>query len=238
MLLSLLRGSFDPLEMIISLFVLAFVVFCTMPVHEFAHAFVATKLGDKTPKHTGRLTLNPMAHISPLGAIMILVCGFGYAKPVSVNARNFKNPKVGMALTAIAGPISNLLMAFVFIFLSNIVLVLASNTTIDITVLSAIYTFLYLAARINVNLAVFNLLPIPPLDGSRIFQIFIPNKYYYKMLEYEKYIVIVVFILLYLDILTIPINFLSNLCMEFFEFITSLPFSFIWGCLWKKYRIN
>lgn len=227
MLLSLLRGGFDPLEMIISLFVLAFVVFCTMPVHEFAHAFVATKLGDKTPKHTGRLTLNPMAHISPLGAIMILVCGFGYAKPVSVNARNFKNPKVGMALTALAGPISNLLMAFVFIFLSNVVLVLASNTTINITILSAIYTFLYLAARINVNLAVFNLLPIPPLDGSRIFQILIPNKYYYKMLEYERYIVIIVFILLYLDILTIPINFLSNLCMNFFEFITGLPFSFI-----------
>jgi Zn-dependent protease len=223
MLLSLLRGGFNPLEMIIQLFVLAFVVFCTMPVHEFAHAFVATKLGDKTPKFAGRLTLNPMAHISPLGALMILVCGFGYAKPVSVNARNFKNPKAGMALTALAGPVSNLLMAFVFIFISKLVVVLASNSVIDLKILSAVYTFLYLAARINVNLAVFNLLPIPPLDGSRIFQIFVPNKYYYKMLEYERYIVIVVFVLLYMDILTIPINLLLELFMNLFNFIINLP---------------
>ena len=226
MLLSLLRGGFDPLQMIIQLFVLAFVVFCTMPIHEFAHAFVATKLGDNTPKYSGRLTLNPMAHISPMGALMILLVGFGYAKPVSINARNFKNPKVGMALTAVAGPISNLIMAFVFLFLSNATILVAARTNIDITILSAIYTFLYFAARININLAVFNLLPIPPLDGSRIFQIFIPGKYYYKMLEYERYIVIVVFVLIYMDILTIPINFLSNLLMNIFNIITRLPFGF------------
>ena len=118
MLLDLLRGNSDGLSLIITFFSRLFVIFCTMPVHEYAHALIATKLGDQTPRLSGRLTLNPMAHISPLGAIMIFLCGFGYAKPVSVNPRNFKDPKKGMALTAIAGPVSNLIMGFICIFLS------------------------------------------------------------------------------------------------------------------------
>ena len=100
MILDILRGNGDGLSLLITFFSRLFVIFCTMPVHEYAHALIATKLGDPTPRLSGRLTLNPMAHISPLGAIMIFLCGFGYAKPVNVNPRNFKDPKKGMALTA------------------------------------------------------------------------------------------------------------------------------------------
>ena len=116
MILSLLRSGFS-IDVLIGLCASAFVVFCTMPIHEYAHALVATKLGDDTPRLSGRLTLNPMAHIDILGAAMILLVGFGYAKAVPVNPRNFKNPKAGMALTAAAGPISNLLMSIIFILL-------------------------------------------------------------------------------------------------------------------------
>lgn len=231
MLFSILRNGFDPLDLIIQVFVVAFVVFCTMPVHEFAHAFVATKLGDQTPRLSGRLTLNPMAHISPIGALMILLCGVGYAKPVSVNPRNFRDPKKGMALTAVAGPISNLLMAFIFLLLAQIVDVIANgkvyffrygflgyDLTAGASISFAICLFLYFAAQINVNLAVFNLLPIPPLDGSRILQLLIPSKYYYKVMQYERYIVLAVFILLFTGILSTPISWISSKVMDLFIF--------------------
>ena len=120
MLFSILRGAYTPMEILVSVFALAFVIFCTMPVHEYAHALVASKLGDNTPRLSGRLTLNPMAHIDWIGALMIILVGFGYAKPVPINPRNFKNPKKGMALTAVAGPIANILMAMVFLLFENI----------------------------------------------------------------------------------------------------------------------
>ena len=116
MLLNLLRSG-DKLTIAIGLMSSVFVVFCTLPIHEYAHALVATKLGDDTPRAQGRLTINPMAHIDWIGALMILFVGFGYAKPVQVNIRRFKHPKRDMMLTAIAGPLSNLIMATIFMFL-------------------------------------------------------------------------------------------------------------------------
>lgn len=221
MIFDLFRGDSDMLDLIINLFSRLFVVFCTMPIHEYAHALIATKLGDQTPRLSGRLTLNPMAHISPLGAVMIFLCGFGYAKPVSVNPRNFKDAKKGMALTAIAGPISNLIMGFVFIFIAT----LLSNIINTESVLSfAIFYFLFFAGSINVNLAVFNLLPIPPLDGSRILQLLIPAKYYYKFLQYERYIVIVVFVLIATGVLSRPLSAISYFFIDLFVEIASLPF--------------
>lgn len=220
MLFSLLTSDFDFAEFIISFFSIVFVVFCTMPIHEFAHAFVATKLGDQTPRLQGRLTLNPMAHISPIGALMILVAGFGYAKPVGVNPRNFKDPKKGMALVAIAGPISNLIMGFISMFFAYLCISLSKRFALNgsnLMLVSAIYTFFNFAAVINVNLAVFNLLPIPPLDGSRILQLLIPSKHYYKVMQYERYIVIVVFVLIITGVLTTPLSFLSGLIIRLFQ---------------------
>ena len=114
MIFDIIRNGFS-LEVLVSLMARVFVIFCVMPIHEFAHAFVAYKLGDDTARLSGRLTLNPLAHIDLVGALMIFLVGFGYAKPVPVNPRNFKNPKGGMAATALAGPISNLIMAFIFL---------------------------------------------------------------------------------------------------------------------------
>ncbi len=221
MILDLFSSGGNFLELIIKLFSRLFVVFCTMPIHEYAHALIATKLGDNTPKYNGRLTLNPMAHISPLGAVMIFLCGFGYAKPVNINPRNFKNPKVGMAITAIAGPISNLILGFIFIFLSVTCFYLMG---IETMMGYAIYSFLIFAGMINVNLAVFNLLPIPPLDGSRILQLLIPSKYYYKFMMYERYIVIVVFVLILTGVLSRPISIISSSIISLFINISSLLF--------------
>ncbi len=221
MLLDIFRGNADGMDLIIKFFSRLFVIFCTMPIHEYAHALIATKLGDQTPRLSGRLTLNPMAHISPLGAIMIFICGFGYAKPVEVNPRNFKDAKKGMALTAIAGPISNLIMGFIFIFLGTAYLYTLYNYSM---IADAIYTFLFFAGVVNINLAVFNLLPIPPLDGSRILQLLIPAKYYYKFMQYERYVVLVVFVLIATGILSGPLSSISTLIYKFFIEISSLPF--------------
>ena len=191
MLLDLITSKGNMTDVLIGLMASVFVVFCTLPIHEFAHAWVATKLGDDTARLKGRLTLNPLAHIDPIGAIMILLVGFGYAKGVPVNARKFKNPKGGMALTALAGPVSNLLMALFFVLLSNSAVMLYTKNEALVWYVS--YMFFYYAAMINVSLAVFNLLPIPPLDGSKILAIILPSKYYFKYMQYERYIIIGVF---------------------------------------------
>ena len=116
MLFDLLRGGFSA-DLIINLLSRVFVVFCILPIHEFAHAWVANKLGDDTARLKGRLTIAPMAHIDLMGALMIFLAGFGYAKPVPVNPRRFKNPRKGMALTALAGPVSNILLALIAMLL-------------------------------------------------------------------------------------------------------------------------
>ena len=203
MLFDLIASKGNMTDVLIGLMASVFVVFCTLPIHEYAHAFVATKLGDDTPRLKGRLTLNPLAHIDPLGALMIILVGFGYAKPVPVNARRFKNPKAGMALTAFAGPASNLFMALIW-YVS--------------------YMFFAYAAMINVSLAVFNLLPIPPLDGSKILALIIPPKYYFKYLQYERYIILAVFALIVFGVLDVPLSFLTGIIMEGIEWVADLPF--------------
>ena len=218
MLFSILRGA-SGIEIAILFLARLFVVFCTLPVHEYAHAFVADKLGDKTARLSGRLTLNPMAHIDILGAIMILFVGFGYAKPVPVNPRNFKNPKKGMAITALAGPFSNILMAVVFMFLSNVLSLFGNSLFVQ-----AFYVFFSFAASINIGLAVFNLIPIPPLDGSRVLELLIPDKYYYKFAQYERYIVIVIFGLIIFGVLDAPLAFLQNHLYSALNYVVSLPF--------------
>ncbi len=209
MIFDLLRNGFT-LQLFINLLVRVFIIFCVLPVHEYAHALLATKQGDPTARLSGRLTLNPLAHIDPIGALMIFIVGFGYAKPVPVNIRNFKNKKKGMAITALAGPVSNIIMGFISIVLMNVIVAFQTSPTGGSTLLQVSYLFFYFNAVININLAVFNLLPIPPLDGSRLAAVIIPDKYYYKIMQNERYIMIVVLVLLFTGVLTRPLMFLSS----------------------------
>ena len=210
--------------LLVNLASIAFVVFCTLPVHEFAHAWTAVKLGDDTPRLQGRLTLRPMAHIDIMGAIMILLVGFGYAKPVRVNMHNLKKGRKSFALVALAGPVSNLIMAFVFTLLQTVIYIIVSKTAMPAVVYTVLGSFFSFASSINISLAVFNLLPIPPLDGSRIANLILPSKYYFTIMKYERYIMIGMFALLWTGILTKPLSLLAGLVSTGMEFIITKPF--------------
>lgn len=223
MLSQLISGSLNIGGAIVYILSSLVVIFLTLPVHEFAHGFAASKLGDPTPRYQGRLTLNPFAHIDYLGAACILLFGFGWAKPVGVNPNNFKRPKADMALTALAGPLSNLIVALIAMLLANAV-------RLFVTAWSAflyIHLFLFYIAYINVSLAVFNLIPIPPLDGSRLLSALLPNKQYYALMRYERYIFWALLALLWVGVLDIPLGFLTGKVMDLINFLAGLPFIFI-----------
>ena len=218
----ILSGDFDIVDLIIYISSMAFVIFCATPLHEFAHALIAVKLGDDTPRLRGRLTINPMAHIDKRGALMILLFGFGYAKPVEVRMRKFKKPKRDMALVALAGPVSNILQSLILLFVYNALTRVGSAN--DNAIMVYMGMFFFYAAVINVNLAVFNLLPIPPLDGSRLATALLPAKYYYKIMQYERYIMLGLFVLLFTGILSTPLSYLSGAVISLLDSIASVPF--------------
>ena len=150
-------------------------------VHEFAHAYAAYKFGDMTAKNQGRLTLNPLRHIDPIGAIFIILVGFGWARPVPVNRFFFKNPRMNSIVVSVVGPLSNLLLAFIGVLLIYMMNIAGLNLP------DFIYTFFNMFIRLNVVLFVFNLLPFPPLDGYRIIEDLVPADIRPKMTQYEQY---------------------------------------------------
>lgn len=220
-LFSVLRSG-EPALIFALVFSRIFVVFFCLPIHELAHGWAAYKMGDSTAKNLGRLTFNPFGHLDLFGTIMLFLFGIGYANPVPVTTRNFKNPKKGMIVTALAGPGANVLMAFIFVVLFYIAKLLPQSTAVFFVV-----QFLNFAATVNVSLAVFNLLPIPPLDGSKVIGFLIPTKTYFKVLQYERYIMIGLLVLLFTGVLNTPIAFISDLLMRIISFIPSLIYNLI-----------
>lgn len=216
-IISLVRQG-EYMQAVISILSRCFVVFCCMPIHELAHGFVAYKLGDDTAKNQGRLTFNPLAHLSPLGTLMIFLFGIGYANPVPVDPRNFKNRKGGMALTALAGPIANLIMGAISVWGYYII---PQTTTFGY----ALGYFFYFAAYVNVTLAVFNLIPIPPLDGSKILAVVLPNRIYTKYMMYERYVMIALMIMLFTGVLDGVISALSRAMMFVISIVPALIFN-------------
>lgn len=195
-------------------------VFILLPFHEFAHAKMAVLLGDNTPKNTGRLTLNPFAHIDYLGAAALILIGFGWARPVQVNMYNFKNPKRDMALTALAGPISNLLMALVFSFVGYAVYFFFQNNV----TFTVFYILRYMSV-LSVSLAVFNFIPIPPLDGSRVLTSLLPDRTYYRLMSLERYSTIIIFGIILLLNRTGIFSGIVYSVLNVIDFIVGLPFN-------------
>ena len=186
----------------------AILVLVVLPFHEFAHAYVAYRCGDNTAKWQGRLTLNPFAHLTLYGTVMLVLCGFGTARPVPVNPMNFRNRKRDSVLVALAGPLSNLLMAVLAVAVFCLV-VLATDSYVAREL--AYMTCLEILLPINVTLAVFNLLPIPPLDGSRLWSTFLPARSRMMLEQYSHYFIIGLFVLLMTGVLDGVLSGLTNL---------------------------
>lgn len=185
-------------------------------VHEFSHGLTAYWMGDRTAKSQGRLSLNPIRHIDPMGLLLMAVARFGWAKPVPVNMRNFAKPRLGMALTALAGPVSNILFAFVTLLLRGALMLLLAELKNPLWLLT-IMDFLAYLVILNCGLAVFNLFPIPPLDGSKVLAAFLPLRLYRLLMKVERYGMIVLAALLLTDLLDTPLFYLRNTLLSFLE---------------------
>lgn len=193
MLFSLLSGG-SLQNVLLSLLLSLPAILFALCVHEAAHGFVAWKCGDSTARHFGRLTLNPAKHIDPAGFLCMLVFGYGWAKPVPINTRNFRNPKRGMALSALAGPMSNALLGVISAVLFGVLFALWAKSDASGApqfLVSALYwtTLMFsISAEINFLYMAFNMIPFPPFDGSRILLIFLPTKTYFGIMRYERQI--------------------------------------------------
>lgn len=203
------------------------IIFLVLPIHECAHAWAAHKMGDETAAYSGRLTLNPLAHIDILGALCLLITGFGWAKPVPINPLKFKKQRFGIAITAAAGPLSNLAVSFIAMIIYRIVLSLPGGSGYflssagDITGGFVILYILQFFILVNIGLAIFNLIPIPPLDGSKIISYFTSAKLDRWIYEHQLIVNAVFFAVIITGILSKPLNIIGGYVYDLFWFITN-----------------
>lgn len=194
---------------LLDLLISAMAALICITFHELSHGFAAYKLGDPTAKNAGRLTLNPIKHIDIVGLLMMLVARVGWAKPVPVDMRYFKNPKRGMAITALAGPASNFVLAFLAVAVWSLIYHLPSSLVDHMPV----YILLSLLANIavlSVGLGLFNLIPLPPLDGSKVLFALLPERVYYTILRYERYVMVLVVVLTASGVFSQPLGWLME----------------------------
>lgn len=197
----------------------AIALLTAIPFHEMAHAWASDRLGDPTAKRCGRLSMNPLRHFDPLGALCMILVGFGWAKPVPVVAvHNFRHPRRDMALSAAAGPAANLLLAYVWMICYKIVYYFgyAPESLLWQFAVGVLLTMI----QVNITLAVFNLLPVPPLDGSRIFNLLLPARWYFRIMKYERYIMLGLFVFLFFGFLDRPLSFLFGKAIMLFDWRT------------------
>lgn len=181
----------------------------SITVHEVSHGAAAYMMGDDTAKRSGRLTLNPIRHLDLMGMLCMLVVHFGWAKPVPVNFKRFRNVRAGTIVTSLAGPVSNILLCFLSIYLYMVLQLVGISHTLPLWVGYVSY-FLWYMVILNATLAVFNLIPVPPLDGSKILFSFLPEEKFFWILRYERYGFLVMAVLLYTGILDGPIGWMRD----------------------------
>ncbi len=220
--------NMDWARMLSTLFSVVAALVC-LTIHELSHGAVAYRLGDPTAKNAGRLTLNPIRHIDPFGLLLMITAHVGWAKPVPVDMRYFKRPKRDMALTALAGPASNFILAWLFLLLAGgaerlwFAVVLSAPEWV-LTALNYLIQFLVDGAVLSVGLGIFNLFPVPPLDGSRILFALFPDKVYYAVMRYERYIMVAMLVLVWLGALDKPLTFLITHAVNFLCTVSFFPY--------------
>jgi Zn-dependent protease len=228
MILSLLQMDL-PMNIMIGLLVIhLFCVIMALTLHEFAHGYAAYKMGDPTAKQQGRLSLNPMAHLDPVGFLMMLLVGFGWAKPVPINTYQMRNPRKGLGLTALAGPAINLCLAMVSGIIAGLLAIpaMTSGMENEMSPIFVAYYFMSVLSQLNIGLALFNLIPLPPLDGSNIVVSLLPPNVAAKYLQIRYYTRYIFLGIMIISILADRIALFARL-----DYIIWYPFMYVRGLL-------
>lgn len=215
---------YNPVQFVVTIAVIIVPLFLSITIHEWAHGYVAYKFGDPTPKLMGRLTLNPFAHLDPIGTLMLFLVGIGWAKPVVLDPRNYPG-RTQQMLVALAGPASNFLLAIIFAFI--LVLLQLMHPNINSELFKSLVMALTIIIRINLILGIFNMIPIPPLDGSRVISWVLPEKLEYLYLSLEPFGIFILLLMLFSGGFASLLTFVNHVQLKLLELIKSLILHYI-----------